>query len=64
MTYCTFQQIKTNRKEGIFRVLHACDTRESMRSYPKHPFHQKLKNILYLKRKNRLLIRPNNRGSV
>lgn len=64
MTYCTIQQIKTNRKEGIFRVLHACDTRGSMRSYPKHPFHQKLKNILYIKRKNRLLIRPNNRGSV
>ena len=26
-------QIKTNHKEGLYRILHAFDTRESMRSH-------------------------------
>ena len=55
---------QTNCKEGLFRILYSCDTRETMKNCFKHPPHQKLKNILYFKRKNRLLVRPNNRGSV
>ena len=53
-----------NYKGDMCRMLHAFDTRESMRNYLNRPSHQKIKSILYFKRKNRLLVRPNNRGSV
>jgi len=58
----TIRQI--NYKGDMCRMLHAFDTRESMRNYLNRPSHQKIKSILYFKRKNRLLVRPNNRGSV